>query len=40
MKVTGISNKYTKWSHLIGGLIMLIIGILLLVKPGVLMFNM
>ena len=40
MKVTGLSNKYTKWSHLIGGLIMLLIGILLLVKPGILMFNM
>lgn len=39
MKITGISNKYTKYSHLIGGLIMLIIGILLLVNPGILMFN-
>ena len=38
-KVTGISNKYTKYSHLIGGLIMLIIGILLLVKPEIVMFN-
>jgi hypothetical protein len=39
MKVTGISTKYNKYSHLIGGIIMLIIGILLLVAPGVLMFN-
>lgn len=38
-KVTGISNKYTKYSHLIGGLIMLIIGIFLLVKPEIVMFN-
>jgi len=38
-KVTGISNKYTKYSHLIGGLIMLIIGILLIVKPEIIMFN-
>lgn len=38
-KVAGISNKYTKYSHLIGGLIMLIIGILLLVKPEIVMFN-
>ena len=38
-KVTGISNKYTKYSHLIGGLIMVIIGILLIVKPEIIMFN-
>lgn len=39
MKLTGISNKYTKYSHLIGGILMLVIGILLIVKPGILMFN-
>jgi len=39
MKVTGISTKYNKYSHLIGGIIMLIVGILLIVKPGWLMFN-
>ena len=39
MKVTGISTKYNKYSHLIGGIIMLIIGILLMVKPELLMFN-
>ena len=39
MKVTGISTKYNKYSHLIGGIIMLIIGILLMVAPGILMFN-
>jgi len=39
MKVTGISTKYNKYSHLIGGIIMLIIGILLLVAPNILMFN-
>ena len=39
LKVTGITTKYTKYSHLIGGLIMLLIGILLLVKPEILMFN-
>ena len=39
MKVTGISTKYNKYSHLIGGLIMLAIGILLLVKPEWLMFQ-
>lgn len=39
MKATGISTKYGKVSHLIGGIIMLLIGVLLLVKPDLLMFN-
>ena len=39
MKVTGISTKYNKYSHLLGGIVMLGIGILLLVKPEWLMFN-
>lgn len=39
MKLTGISNKYTKYSHLIGGIIMLIIGLLLIFNPSILMFN-
>ena len=39
MKVTGISTKYNKYSHLIGGIIMLIIGLLLIIKPELLMFN-
>ena len=38
-KVTGISNKYTRYSHLIGGLIMIIIGALLIFKPEIIMFN-
>ncbi|MCI8346550.1 MAG: hypothetical protein HFJ12_01200 [Bacilli bacterium] len=38
-KVTGISTKYNKYSHLIGGVIMLFIGILLILKPEWLMFN-
>ena len=39
LKVTGITTKYTKYSHLVGGLIMLVIGILLILKPEILMFN-
>jgi len=39
LKVTGISNKYTKYSHLVGGIIMLIIGILMIFKTDWLMFN-
>ena len=38
-KVAAISTKYNKYSHLIGGLIMIVIGLLLLFKPGLLMFN-
>ena len=39
LKVTGITTKYTKYSHLVGGIIMVIIGILLILKPEILMFN-
>ena len=39
LKVKGISNKYMKYSHLIGGIIMFIIGLLLLLRPQWLMFN-
>lgn len=39
MELTGMSTKYSKYSHLIGGILMLIISILLLVKPEWLMFN-
>lgn len=39
LKVTGISNKYTKYSHLIGGIIMIIIGLLMAFKTDWLMFN-
>lgn len=39
MQLTGISTKYTKYSHLVGGILMFIIGILLIVKPEWLMFN-
>jgi cytochrome c biogenesis protein CcdA len=39
LKLTGISNKYNKYSHLIGGLIMLIIGLLMIFKPEWIMMN-
>ncbi len=39
MKITGISTKYNKYSHLIGGAIMLVVGVLLLFKPEWLMFQ-
>ena len=39
MDVVGISSKYNKYSHLVAGIIMLLIGILLLFKPGWLMLN-
>ena len=39
LKMTGISTKYSKWSSLIGGAIMVIIGLLLLFKPEWLMFG-
>lgn len=39
LEIKAISNKYGKYSHLIGGLIMIIIGILMVYKPEWLMFN-
>ena len=38
-KVTGISTKYNKYSHLIAGIVIFLIGLLLLIKPSILMFN-
>ena len=39
MNIKVISTKYSKYSHLIAGIIMLIIGILLILKPEWVMFN-
>ena len=39
LQVTGITTKYTKYTHLIGGIIMLLIGLLLIFKPEWIMFN-
>ena len=38
LRMKAISSKYTRWSSLIGGILMLIIGILLMFRPGWLMF--
>jgi len=37
--IKAISNKYSKYSHLIGGILMLIIGLLMIFAPNILMFN-
>ncbi|MDD3531803.1 MAG: hypothetical protein PHR64_00015 [Candidatus Shapirobacteria bacterium] len=39
LRATGIQTKYARYSHLIGGLLMLVIGLLLLFKPELLMFG-
>lgn len=39
LKMTGFSKKYGNLSHLIGGIIMVILGLLLLFKPELIMFN-
>lgn len=38
-KVTGISTKYSKYAHLVAGLLTILIGLLLLINPSILMFN-
>ncbi len=39
LEVTGVTSKYARFSHLIGGLVMLAIGVLLIFKPEWLMFG-
>ena len=39
MSIKAISNRYTKYAHLIGGVIMLLLGLLMALRPEWLMFN-
>ena len=39
LKAVGIENKYSRYSKLIGGILMVVIGILMLFKPEFLMFG-
>lgn len=39
LKVTGVTTKYSNYSHLIGGIIMFVIGVLLIFAPEILMFS-
>ena len=39
LRAVGLSDKYSRFSSLIGGLIILIIGLLIIFKPGWLMFG-
>lgn len=39
MNITGVSTKYAKYSHLIGGILMFLVGILLIFRPEWLMFK-
>ncbi|ETB64139.1 TPA: hypothetical protein DIC38_00530 [Candidatus Nomurabacteria bacterium] len=39
LRMTGLSGKYARFSHLIGGTIMIIIGVFLIFKPEWLMFG-
>jgi hypothetical protein len=39
LKLTGFSTKYSRYSNLIGGALMIIIGLLLIFKPEILMFG-
>lgn len=39
LEIKVVSNKFGKYSHLIGGIIMIIIGLLMVLKPEWLMFN-
>lgn len=39
LEVAGVTGKYTRFSHLVGGILMAAIGLLLIFKPGWLMFG-
>jgi cytochrome c biogenesis protein CcdA/glutaredoxin len=39
LRMTGADKKYARWSNLIGGVLMLIIGLILIFKPELLMFG-
>lgn len=39
LRMTGLSSKYARYTNLIGGILMIIIGLLLIFKPEVLMFG-
>lgn len=39
LKMSGFSDKYSRFSRLVGGIIMLLIGLLLIFKPELLMFG-
>jgi thiol-disulfide isomerase/thioredoxin len=39
LRLTGLTTKYTRYAHLIGGVLMVIIGILMIFRPGWLMFG-
>jgi len=39
LQITGISAKYSRWSNLIGGVVILLLGLLLIFKPGWIMFG-
>lgn len=39
LKSVGVKSKYSRYSHLIGGIIMLVLGIIMIFKPQLLMFS-
>jgi hypothetical protein len=39
LKMKAISSRYTQWSSWVGGVLMVIIGFLLLFKPGWILFG-
>lgn len=39
LRMKALSSKYTRWSNLVGGILMIIIGLLLIFKPSFLMFG-
>ncbi|MBU2575929.1 thioredoxin family protein [Patescibacteria group bacterium] len=38
LQITGLSTKYSRWSNLVGGVVIFVLGLLLIFKPGWVMF--
>jgi len=39
LQMTGMTTKYSRYSHLVGGVLMILIGLLLIFRPDILMFS-
>ena len=39
LEISGVTTKYNKYSHLVGGILMILIGLLLIFKPEWIMLN-
>jgi len=39
LRAIGVQGKYSRYSHLVGGILMVIVGLLMVLAPEILMFG-